>query len=74
MAGAVGDQLVLAGEILAWLRLSGGRTEGVRCLAGQLGRARSTVSDECHRLVAAGRLTMTRGRRGTVLALAARPN
>ena len=74
MAGAVGVQLGLAGEILDRLRLSGGRTEGVRCLAGQLGRARSTVSDECHRLVEAGRLTMTPGRRGTVLALAARPN
>ena len=75
MAGPVGVQLGLAGEILDRLRLSGGRTEGVRCLAGQLGRARSTVSDECHRLVEAGRLTMTRGRRGTVLALAAgRPN
>ena len=75
MAGAVGGHLGLADEILDWLRLSGGRTEGVRCLAGQLGRARSTVSDECRRLAEAGRLTMTRGRRGTVLALAAgRPN
>ena len=70
-----GAQLGLAGEILDRLRLSGGRTEGVRCLAGQLGRARSTVSDECHRLVEAGHLRMTRGRRGAVLALAAgRPN
>jgi hypothetical protein len=59
----------LTGEILDRLRVSGGRTEGVRSLAAQLGRARSTVSDECHRLVATGKIAMTRGPRGTVLAL-----
>jgi hypothetical protein len=64
----------LAGEILDRLQVSGGRTEGVRHLAIQLGRARSTVSDECHRLSAAGHLKMTRGPQGMVLTLAARPN
>ena len=63
-------------EVLAWLSAAGGTTEGVRRLAEALGRPRSTVSDECRRLAAAGYLTMTRGRRGTVLALVAvgRPN
>jgi len=61
----------LGGEILDLLHLSGGRTEGVRQLADQLGRARSTVSDEEHRLVAAGRKTLTRGPRSSAVALAA---
>ena len=57
-------------DVLAWLATAGGTTEGVRRLAEALGRPRSTVSDECRRLAAAGHLTMTRGRRGTVLTLA----
>ena len=57
-------------DVLAWLATAGGTTEGVRRLAQVLGRPRSTVFDECRRLAAAGHLTMTRGRRGTVLTLA----
>src|SRR4029079_980864 len=73
---AVGVVRAAESEVLAWLSAVGGTTEGVRRLAGVLGRPRSTVSDECRRLAAAGYLTMTRGRRGTVLALVAvgRPN
>jgi hypothetical protein len=56
-------------DIMEWLRTSGGKAEGVRFLAVQLGRPRSTVSDDCHRLAATGQLTMTRGSRGMVLAL-----
>jgi hypothetical protein len=61
----------LESDVLARLAASGGVVEGVRRLAEALGRPRSTVSDECRRLAATGHLTMTRGRRGTVLALAA---
>jgi len=66
----IGEATSLGREILDLLRLTGGRTEGVRRLANQLGRARSTVSDEVHRLVGAGWITSTRGPRGSVLALA----
>jgi len=64
---------VVGSDVLAWLATVGGTTEGVRRLAEALGRPRSTVSDECRRLAAAGHLTMTRGRRRTVLALADHP-
>jgi hypothetical protein len=56
-------------EILDWLKVSGGKAEGVRRLAASLGRARSTVSDECRRLAAAGLITMSRGRHGSLLSL-----
>jgi hypothetical protein len=39
----------------------GNKAEGVRRLAAKIGRPRSTVSDECRRLVAAGQITMNRG-------------
>ena len=61
-------------DIIEWLATSGGKVEGIRHLAAQLGRPRSTVSDDCHRLAAIGQLTMLRGPRGMVLTLAARPN
>lgn len=61
-------------DIIGCLQASGGQIEGVRRLAVRVGRPRSTVSDECHRLAAAGQVTLTRGPKGMVLALAARPN
>jgi hypothetical protein len=60
-------------DIEAFLRAAGGAAEGFRRLAGKLGRPRSTVADDCHRLAAAGRLVLGRGRRGMTIALA-RPN
>ena len=61
-------------DIIACLHASGGTVLGVRALAVRLGRPRSTVSDDLHRLAAAGYVTLTRGARGMELALAARPN
>jgi hypothetical protein len=57
-------------DILDALAVAGGKAEGVRRLAAKIGRPRSTVSDECRRLAAAGLLTMNRGRHGTLLSLA----
>jgi hypothetical protein len=59
-------------DIESFLRASGGTAEGFRRLAGKLGRPRSTVADECHRLAAAGRLMLGRGRRGMTIALGGR--
>ena len=70
------DRPMLAGslrpievEILDLLAVAGGKAEGVRRLAAKIGRPRSTVSDECRRLAAAGLITMNRGRHGTLLTL-----
>jgi hypothetical protein len=51
-------------------------TQGWRCgrELAQAGRPRSTITAECHKLVSAGLVTMARGRYGTVVALAGRPN
>jgi hypothetical protein len=40
-------------DIEAFLRASGGAAEGFRRLAGKLGRPRSTVADDCHRMTIA---------------------
>jgi hypothetical protein len=59
--------------VVEWLAQQGGRAEtSRRRLATALGRSPSGVHDELHRLVASGAITMTAGRRGTLLAL--RPN
>jgi predicted transcriptional regulator len=57
----MGGRGPLEAEILNLLTVAGGKAEGVRHLATKLGRPRSTVSDECHRLAATGRITMSRG-------------
>jgi hypothetical protein len=64
------------GAVVGWLRGHGGRTVGVRRLADALGRPRSTVSDQLRRLASQGHVSLTRGRRGLVIELAAgaRPN
>lgn len=61
-------------DIIACLHASGGTVRGVRALAVRLGRPRSTVSDDLHRLAAAGYVTLTRGPKGMQLALVARQN
>ena len=64
------------GAVVSWLRGHGGRTVGVRRLADALGRPRSTLSDQLRRLASQGHVSLTPGRRGLVIevAAAARPN
>jgi DNA-binding MarR family transcriptional regulator len=69
MRAGAGSLRPIEAEILDWLRVAGGRAEGVRRLAAKIGRPRSTVSDECRRLAATGLITMNRGRHGTLLSL-----
>ena len=62
--------------LLTCLRSVGGSVESLRKLADHLGRPRSTITAEVHKLAMAGLLTLARGRHGTVISLAgaARPN
>jgi hypothetical protein len=64
-----GEVRPMEAEILTKLTMAGGASEGLRRLAASLGRPRSTVADECHRLAAAGRLVLGRGRRGMTIRL-----
>lgn len=59
--------------IMAALSHAGGRVESIRKLADQVGRPRSAITAEVQAMVAAGLVTMARGRHGFVVALA-RPN
>jgi DNA-binding MarR family transcriptional regulator len=74
-APAIVAQLVEP-DIVRCLRAAGGSIESLRRLADQIGRSRSAITAEVHKLVAAGLVTLARGRHGTVVSLAAvaRPN
>jgi predicted transcriptional regulator len=64
--------VVLPCDVMAWLRLQGGRAEtSMRRLANALGRSPSGVHEEIRRLVASGLIIAASGPRGTVLALTA---
>ena len=56
--------------VIAWLRSRGGKAIGVRQAAEAIGRPRSTLADQLHRLAGQGRVVLTPGRRGTVIELA----
>lgn len=53
---------------------SDGPVVGLRQLAGKLGRPKSTVADECHRLAGAGRLRLAKAGRSMRIELASRPH
>jgi biotin operon repressor len=63
-------------DIVRCLRAAGGKIESLRRLADQIGRSRSAITAEVHRLAAAGVVALARGRHGTVVSLGAvaRPN
>jgi hypothetical protein len=60
----------LSDRLTAWLAGQGGSCTGVRRLAASVGRPASTVSDRLQALASDGRVTLKRGPRGTVVALA----
>jgi biotin operon repressor len=63
-------------DIVRCLRAAGGKVESLRRLADQIGRSRSAITAEVHKLAAAGVVALARGRHGMVVSLAAvaRPN
>jgi hypothetical protein len=58
-----------ASDIEHALRVAGGSIASFKALADRVGRPKSSVAIECHKLASAGRVALTRNGRGTKVAL-----
>jgi len=63
-----------ASDIEHALRSAGGSVDSLRALAERVGRPKSSVAAECHRLASAGAVRLAKRGRGTRIELVARPN